>query len=137
MRAQPTTTGSPPQQPAADRWAVWFAALLAAFLAIRATTTLLAGASFELPGDGWRSVWQLIVVAVLAGGLVARQLLRPAVTLVAIVYLGASAVELVTPDALFGAIPVDMRDRIVHPLVGVLGLAAAVAGTRRAVVHPA
>lgn len=136
MRAHSTTT-APPQQPTTDRWAVWYAALLAAFLTIRATTTLLAGASFELPGDGWRSVWQLVVVAVLAGGLIASPLLRPAVTLVAVVYLGASAIELVTPDALLGAIPVDMRDRIVHPLVGILGVAAALAGGRRAVVRPA
>lgn len=134
MRTEPLSSS---QQPSTgDRWAVWFAALLATFLAIRATTTLAAGASFALPGDGWRSVWQLAVVAVLVGGLAVRPALRAAVGLVAVVYLGATAIELVTPDALFGVIPVDMRDRIVHPLVGVLGAAAVVAGAGRAVVRP-
>ena len=102
--------------PGAARWmpegpAGWFSLLLALFLAVRATTTILAGASWSTPGDGWRSVWQLGLVAVLVYGLAKPPALRPATAFVALVYLGASAVELVTPDALFGVIPVDMRDR--------------------------
>lgn len=121
------------RQASPDRWAAWFAWFIAVFLFLRATTTLAAGASFDLPGDGWRSLWQLAVVAVLAAGLARRSWLRPAVAIVAVVYLGASAIELVTPDALFGVIPVDMRDRVVHPLVGLLGALAASAGHARSV----
>jgi hypothetical protein len=129
------TSQSHPAAPAApsDRWLVWFAAPLAAFLAVRASTTLLAGASFDAPGDGWRSLWQLAIVAVLVAGLGRRDWLPTAVRIVAVVYLAAASVELVTPDDLFGVIPVDMRDRFVHPLVGVLGAIALMASSRGAI----
>jgi hypothetical protein len=107
-----------------QRAAVAVAVVGAGFLFLRATTTLLAGASFDAPGDGWRSIWQLVVVAVLVAGLVRRAWLRPALAVVAVVYLAATLSELVHPDQLLGLIPVDMRDRVVHPLVALLAAAA-------------
>ncbi len=118
----------PVPQPAAPRRAdaslAWVAGLGAAFLLIRATTTLLAGASWETPGDGWRSLWQLAIVALLGYGLVRPAALRSCVAVVGVVYLASTLSELVNPDDLLGVIPVDMRDRIVHPALALLAVGA-------------
>jgi hypothetical protein len=36
----------------------WYGVAAALFLGTRAVTTLAAGASFAVPGDGWRSLFQ-------------------------------------------------------------------------------
>ena len=38
----------------------WYCVAVGLFLGIRAITTLAAGASFAVPGDGWRSLFQLV-----------------------------------------------------------------------------
>jgi hypothetical protein len=116
---------APRTVPASGRALVWFSAALALFLAIRALTTLAAGASFDTPGDGWRSVWQLVIVALLVVGVAAPRWRTRAMVVVALVYLLATVSEAFGPAQLVGAIPVDMRDRIVHPLIGLLALAGA------------
>lgn len=118
----------------------WVAGVGAAFLLIRATTTLLAGASWETPGDGWRSVWQLAIVAVLAYGLLRPPALRAAVAAVGAIYLACTISELVNPDDLLGVIPVDMRDRVVHPALALLAFGALLLtreGARRPADTPA
>ena len=47
----------------------WYCVAIGLFLGIRAITTLTSGASFAVPGDGWRAVFQLIAVAILAAGM--------------------------------------------------------------------
>jgi len=54
-----------------------------------------------------------------------------AVAAVTAIYLLATVSELADGATLLGAIPVDMRDRIVHPLIAVLGAIALVIGRRR------
>jgi hypothetical protein len=49
--------------------------------------------------------------------------MRIAVAAVTVIYLLATVSELVNGTTLLGAIPVDMRDRIVHPLIALLGAA--------------
>lgn len=110
----------------------WYAVAVGLFLGIRAVTTLAAGASFAVPGDGWRSVFQLAAVAVLAAGIASPRATRAAVAAVAITYLLATAYEVPGGATLLGAIPVDMRDRLVHPLIAVLGAAALLIGRRQA-----
>jgi hypothetical protein len=110
----------------------WYAAAVGLFLGIRAVTTLAAGASFAVPGDGWRSVFQLAAVAVLAAGIASPRAARAAVAAVTVTYLLATAWEVSGGATLLGAIPVDMRDRLVHPLIAVLGVAALLIGRRRA-----
>jgi hypothetical protein len=112
----------------------WYAVAVGLFLGIRAVTTLAAGASFALPGDGWRSVFQLAAVAVLAAGLASPRAARAAVAAVTVTYLLATAYEVSGGATLLGAIPVDMRDRLVHPLIAVLGAVALLIGRRRAAV---
>ena len=49
--------------------------------------------------------------------------MRIAVAAVTVIYLLATVSELVNGTILLGAIPVDTRDRIVHPLIALLGAA--------------
>ncbi|SDI82897.1 hypothetical protein SAMN05444157_0358 [Frankineae bacterium MT45] len=100
----------------------WYAVLIATFFAIRAVTTLVHGASFATPGTGWRSLFQLLAVALLVTGLLRPEWLRACVTAVGALYATATILELTHSDDLLGLIPVDMRDRLVHPLVAVLAL---------------
>jgi hypothetical protein len=108
------------------RWltaAQTFALLIGLFLAVRAVTTLAAGASFGLPGDGWRAAFQAGVAAALALALlrpqrIERIVLAVGLTYAAITVLGAGS------DSVLGVIPVDSRDRVVHPLIALLALAA-------------
>ena len=102
----------------------WYAVAVGGFLFIRAISTLAGGASFAVPGTGWRSLFQLVAVAILVAGLVRPNAMRAAVAAVTVIYLLATVSELVNGTILLGAIPVDMRDRIVHPLIAILGAAA-------------
>ncbi|MCX4093004.1 DUF4383 domain-containing protein [Nocardia sp. alder85J] len=109
----------------------WYCLVVGIFLAIRALTTLAMGTHFGLPGDGWRSIWQLILTAILLTGLTLPRTTRAAVTTVGLVYLAATAWELLQHKVLLGAIPVDMRDHIVHPLLAALAAATLVVDARR------
>lgn len=110
----------------------WFCLLYVAVFAVRSVGTLVGGeATWSTPGTGWRSVWQLIMIAICLVGLLSPARLRLAVGTVVVVYALATVSELIDPRVLVGAIPVDMRDRWVHPLVAVLGATALVAVARR------
>jgi hypothetical protein len=102
----------------------WYGVAVGGFLFVRAISTLAGGASFAVPGTGWRSLFQLIAVAILVAGLVRPKAMRGPVAAVTVIYLMATVSELVNGTVLLGAIPVDMRDRIVHPLIAILGAAA-------------
>ena len=102
----------------------WYAVAVGGFLFVRAISTLAVGASFAVPGTGWRSLFQLVAVAILVAGLVRPRAMRAAVAAVTVIYLLATVSELVNGTILLGAVPVDMRDRIVHPLIAILGAAA-------------
>ncbi|ORW93860.1 hypothetical protein AWB92_11970 [Mycobacterium sp. IEC1808] len=98
---------------------------------MRATSTLVAGASFSLPGDGWRSVWQLATVVVLAVGIAYRRVAFAAALAVGLVYAVVTGLEAFHGTDLMGVVPVDMRDRIVHPLLGGFALFCVLLGRRR------
>ena len=115
----------------------WYAVAIGLFLGIRAISTLAAGASFAVPGDGWRSLFQLVAVAILAAGIARPKTARVTVAVVTVIYLLATAAELVNGTVLLGAIPVDMRDRIIHPLIAVLGAIALAIGRRAPVASTA
>ena len=108
------------------RWltaAQTFALLIGLFLAVRAVSTLAAGASFDLPGDGWRAAFQLIVAGALAFALA-----RPAWTERIVLGVGMAYVALTVlgnwGNSVLGVIPVDSRDKLVHPLIAVLAAVA-------------
>jgi hypothetical protein len=102
---------------------------------IRAGTTLLVGASFATPGDGWRAIFQLLAVAVLATGSARERTAAISVRVVGVTYLAATVLESVHGMDLFGVVPVDARDRIVHPLIALA--AAANLGLDRNATHGA
>jgi hypothetical protein len=102
----------------------WYGVAVGGFLFVRAISTLAGGASFAVPGTGWRSLFQLVAVAILVAGIVRPKAMRIAVAAVTVIYLLATVSELVNGTVLLGAIPVDMRDRIVHPLIAILGATA-------------
>ncbi|WP_152531334.1 hypothetical protein [Mycobacterium sp. UM_CSW] len=109
----------------------WYCVVVGLFLGVRATSTLVAGASFNLPGDGWRSVWQLAMVVVLAVGIAYPRAASAAALTVGLVYAVATGLEAFHGTDLMGVVPVDMRDRIVHPLLAGLALFCVLLGRRR------
>jgi hypothetical protein len=108
------------------RWltaAQTFALLIGLFLAVRAITTLVAGASFALPGDGWRAAFQLLVALALGLALVRREWTKPIVVGVGVAYLVLTVLG--DPGhSVLGVIPVDARDKLVHPVIAVLAAVA-------------
>lgn len=113
-------------------WLLWPSVAGATFLLARASTTLAGGASFAAPGDGWRSVWQLLLAGILVAGIVDGRLTRAAIGTVGAVYVAATALELLHDGTqLLMVVPVDMRDRVVHPLIAALALVVLVIDLRR------
>jgi hypothetical protein len=110
-------------------WLVWPSVLGVTVLVLRATTTLASGASFATPGDGWRAVWPLLAAGLLVAGLVERR----AVGAFGVMYAIATGLELIDGSHLLGLIPVDHRDRIVHPVAAVVALVSLVLSSRKSV----
>ena len=75
------------------RAAWWYCLVVALFLSIRALSTLVVGAHFTLPGDGWRSIWQLALAAILALGVAVSPTTRAAVATAGVVYCAATVWE--------------------------------------------
>ncbi|MFT4087522.1 MAG: hypothetical protein QM658_10275 [Gordonia sp. (in: high G+C Gram-positive bacteria)] len=120
-----TVSTTPPRNaPALTRATTWFAVAVIVVFGARAVGTLAAGADWSLPGTGWRSLWQLAVVAVAVTTLARPGARFIGVAAIGAVYAAATLAELAGAMPLLGAIPVDMRDRWVHPLVAILAAAA-------------
>lgn len=127
------TTSTPANLlPFARQATVWFAIAVTVVFGLRAVSTLILGADWETPGTGWRSVWQLVIVAIAVAALAWPQARAACVALIALIYVAATVAELAGVTALLGAVPVDMRDRWVHPLVMVLAIGALAADYARA-----
>jgi hypothetical protein len=93
------------------------------FLLIRGTSTITTGASYRLPGDGWRAILQLTLAALLLAAISSRTRARNAVIAVGVIYAGQTLLGLHRHNIL-GIIPVDTRDHIVHPALAILALIA-------------
>ena len=103
----------------------WYAVLTVLFLGARAVSTLAMDPGWNRPGTGWRSVLQLLICAVLIAGLRRRSWEIPAVLGIGALYTVLTVLEAFHGTDLLGIVPVDMRDRLVHPLLGVLAFASA------------
>jgi hypothetical protein len=118
----------------------WFCIAVILVFGVRAVTTLAAGGDWHTPGTGWRSLWQLIMVAVAVAGLIWQSRIRVAVGVIGATYLVASILELFDGTTLLGVIPVDARDRFIHPLVAVLAavvlVVVGIAKRRKAATRP-
>ncbi|MFI2281192.1 hypothetical protein [Nocardia beijingensis] len=97
--------------------AQWYCLIVGAFLLVRSVTTLITGAEFTLPGSGWRACLQLVVALTLLVGLRLRPL--TVVTAVGALYALETLLGILGGGEILGVIPVDMRDRIVHPTLAV------------------
>jgi hypothetical protein len=116
--------------------AEWYAIVVGAFLAVRGISTLVAGASFAQPGDGWRAVYQLGIAAVLLLSLRRRATVATVVLAVGAVYALVTVLGFVNGHDILGLAPVDARDKVVHPLLAIAALVIGVwefrvTGTRR------
>jgi hypothetical protein len=96
--------------------------VVGALLAVRGTSTLIAGASFAHPGDGWRAVYQLAIAAVLLLSLRRRSSVATVVFAVGALYGLITVLGIVNGHDILGLAPVDMRDKVVHPLLAVSAL---------------
>lgn len=111
--------------------AQFYCLLIGAFLLIRGAGTLIAGASFDTPGDGWRAAFQLAVAALLLPASRSRVGAYRAVITVGVVYALVTALGIANGNDVLGVIPVDARDKIVHPLIAMLALAVGIFEARR------
>jgi hypothetical protein len=109
----------------------WYCLGVAVLWIVRAGTTLAAGADFGFPGDGWRSVFQLTVVAVALWGVRHRDSAYRAAIAIGVTYAVLTVLELFHGNDLVGVIPVDARDRVVHPLLAIVALACVLVAARR------
>ena len=114
--------------------AQWYCLLVGGFLLIRAGSTLIAGASFVAPGDGWRAAFQLAVAAFLLPSSRSRIVAYRAVIAVAAIYSVVTALGIADGHDVLGLIPVDARDKIVHPLIAIAALVISIFEARRP--HP-
>jgi hypothetical protein len=140
MQPSSPNAGTPPasvsqQQPSGGPWrrspAEWFAIVVGALLALRGVSTLVVGASFATPGDGWRAIYQLAISAILLLSLRgSRSSVASVVLFVGLLYALATVLGLINGHSILGVAPVSTRDKVVHPLLAVVGIAIGLRETR-------
>lgn len=106
--------------------------LIGAFLLVRGGSTLLAGASFARPGDGWRAAFQIAIAALLLLSSGSRPAAYRAVLAVGATYAIVTVLGVVNGHDVLGTIPVDTRDKIVHPALAILATVACIFDASRA-----
>ena len=102
--------------------------LVGVFLLVRGASTLVAGASFALPGDGWRAAFQLLAAALLLLCSPSRAAAYRTVIAVGATYAVLSVAGIANGHDVLGILPVDTRDNIVHPALAILALIVGVYG---------
>jgi MYXO-CTERM domain-containing protein len=111
--------------------AQWYCLVAGLLLALRGAEQLVVGASFAMPGEGWRAAQQLLtgILLLLAqrNRLVAYRALAP----FAIFYGVLAVVGDINGHEAFGLITVDGRDTFVNPLYAALALLILGLGARR------
>jgi hypothetical protein len=100
-------------------------------LALRGTQQLVAGAGFGTPGEGWRASQQLLTALLLLVGQRTQRGARLVLIPFALFYTVLAIVGDVNGHEAFGLLPVDTRDKFIHPLYAVLALLLLAAGWRR------
>jgi hypothetical protein len=125
-------TPTPPEVVLRSRTlAQWYCLVLAALLSVRGISTLVLGASFALPGTGWRSVEQLVVASILVSAqrssVGARRVMLP----FAILYIAQWTAGVINGHEAFGVIPVNSRDKVLYVVFLLLAAAAVTIRSRR------
>jgi Domain of unknown function (DUF4383) len=112
--------------------AQWFCLVVGVLLALRGAQQLVAGAGFGLPGEGWRAGQQLLTALLLLIGQRTPRSARLVLIPFALFYTVLAIVGDINGHEAFGLLPIDTRDKFVHPIYAVLALAILAAGWRRA-----
>src|SRR5262249_22693194 len=100
-------------------------------LALRGAQQLIAGAGFGAPGEGWRASQQLLTALLLLLGQRTPRGARLVLIPFALFYAVVAVVGDINGHEAFGLLPIDARDKIIHPIYAVLALALLAAGWRR------
>src|SRR5207244_5764809 len=111
--------------------AQWFCLVVGVLLALRGAQQLLAGAGFNTPGEGWRASQQLLTALLLLLGRRTQTGARLVLIPFALFYAVLAIVGDINGREAFGLLPIDARDKFVHPIYAVLALALLAAGWRR------
>ena len=111
--------------------AQWFCLVVGILLALRGTQQLVAGAGFNAPGEGWRASQQLLTALLLLLGQRTQAGARLVLIPFALFYAVLAIVGDINGHEAFGLLPIDTRDKFVHPVYAVLALALLAAGWRR------
>jgi len=117
--------------------AQWFCLVVGVLLALRGAQQFVAGAHFSAPGEGWRASQQLLFALML---LIGQRTPRGALLVLipfAIFYTVVTFVGDINGHEAFGLLPIDTRDKFVHPLYAVLAIAILLTAWRRARRPPA
>ena len=111
--------------------AQWFCLVVGVLLALRGTQQLIAGAHFGAPGEGWRASQQLLTALLLLVGQRTARGARLVLIPFALFYTVLAIVGDINGHEAFALLPVDTRDKFVHPTYAVLALLLLAAGWLR------
>jgi len=112
--------------------AQWFCLVVGVLLALRGAQQLISGAHWGAPGDGWRASQQLLFALMLLLGQRTARGARLLLIPFAVYYTVLALVGDINGHEAFGLLPVDTRDKFVHPIYAVLAIVILVVGWRRA-----
>ena len=110
--------------------AQWFCLIVGVLLALRGAQQLTAGARFNTPGEGWRASQQLLTALLLLLGQRTERGARLVLIPFALFYAVLAIVGDINGHEAFGLLPVDTRDKFVHPIYAVLALLLLASGWR-------
>ena len=110
--------------------AQWFCLVVGVLLALRGTQQLIAGAHFGAPGEGWRASQQLLTALLLLVGQRTARGARLVLIPFALFYTVLAIVGDINGHEAFGLLPVDTRDKVIHPIYAALALLLLAAGWR-------
>ena len=111
--------------------AQWFCLVVGVLLALRGAQQIAAGAHFSTPGEGWRASQQVLTALLLVLGQRTERGARLVLIPFAIFYTVLAIVGDINGREAFGLLPVDTRDKFIHPIYAVLALALLAARWRR------
>jgi len=111
--------------------AQWFGLVVGLLLTLRGAEQLIVGASFAMPGDGWRGTQQLVTGILLLFAQRSARVAYWALIPFAIFYGVLAVVGDINGHEAFGLLPVDGRDLFVHPLYAVLAFLLLAMGAKR------
>ena len=110
--------------------AQWFCLIVGILLALRGIQQLATGAHFSEPGEGWRASQQLLTALLLLLGQRTERGARLVLIPFALFYSVLAIVGDINGHEAFGLLPVDTRDKVIHPIYAALALLLLAAGWR-------